>query len=349
MAIKKNFDYPAIIIGAGKSGSIVAKGLAEAKRSVLVIDDSIIDESDLKSLGIHCLKAKASFIDAHTLSCLLPHGAIRNVSGKFIVIATGSARRLSYSGKTIVGAGPYGIEMAAKLGPGTLVIEKESRILPKEEPEFAYLIQKSLEEQGITFEFNTTVENFDDCIRATGRERNLSPLNLAELNVFYNEDGLETDRFGRTAQKNIFAVGSITQGLPLAASHQAQRIVKSLLYAPLLFSIHKEKPTPRSILAPLKLTSIGLLESEAIARYGKNRVKSFTLPLEDGGLMKVTVKRWGKKIVGASVIAETSPEIISFLALAMDQDISLPKVEGLILPEKSHIEAIKKITQLLLV
>lgn len=346
------------------------------------------NEIALKNLGIHCLKAKASFINPHTLSCILDGGSVRNVTGKYIVIATGSEPKM-IEGEvakgtemltsetifhlqeipkelTIIGAGPLGIEMAtafSSMGSHVTVIAKSERILPKEDIEAAYHIQQKLEEKGVTFKLDQEIKNLEEVkaphlFIAIGRKPCLSSLDLEGLGIFYNEQGIQTDRFGRTSQKNIFAAGDTTgpHFYTHLAKYEARIILKSLLYSPLLFSLKRKKAIPRVLFSSLELASIGLLESEAIELYGKEGVITHPLPFSQlpralyenqrEGFLKITTKKGRGKILGATALGPHAGEIIGFIASLMDKKVPLSKVGRLITPYPTYLDAVQEIADL---
>jgi pyruvate/2-oxoglutarate dehydrogenase complex dihydrolipoamide dehydrogenase (E3) component len=398
----KNTDYHTIIVGAGVAGICLAKGLSYAKKSVLIIEENLFggtsiyngctpsktllsnsnypnalrltqskvaefanenNEIALKSLGVHCIKAKASFINEHTLSCLLDNGSVRNVTGKFIVIATGNKSyhrqyaelfKLTTPPPSLIieGSDCFDIEMAeafCNLGSKVTIKSEDERILKTEEPEVADFIQRKLEEKGVNFQFNNKTEkSFCDSMQ------------MSEIGIFYNDHGIEVDKFGRTSKKNIFAIGDVMGkgNHTHLAIYQAKTVLKSLLYAPLCFSL-SDKPIPRTLFSEHEVASIGLLESEAISLYGKDRIRTHILPfclipraIHDGhteGFIKMTIKKWGKKIVGASILGRRAHESLGVIAFAMDQNLSIRKIDRMITPYPTYLDGIKKIIEVFLV
>jgi len=133
-----------------------------------------------KKNKIEHIKGSAKIVEAGKIEVAGADGSTRVVTGKNIVIATGSAPSivpaLPYDGKFIlsstevlsldaipkrllvVGGGYIGVEMSSvwsRLGSEVIVVEFLDRILPASDKEMGLALQKSLEKQGIKFRFNT--------------------------------------------------------------------------------------------------------------------------------------------------------------------------------------------------
>jgi dihydrolipoamide dehydrogenase len=140
-----------------------------------------------KKNGVEYIKGTGSFQDDHTIKVALNDGGETSVSGKNILIATGSEatpfpgleidekRVVSSTGAialekvpeslVVIGGGIIGLEMASvwsRLGSKVTVVEFMDQIGgPGMDTEVAKSIQKILKKQGINFKTSTKVINGD--------------------------------------------------------------------------------------------------------------------------------------------------------------------------------------------
>jgi pyruvate/2-oxoglutarate dehydrogenase complex dihydrolipoamide dehydrogenase (E3) component len=63
----------------------------------------------------------------------------------------------------------------------------------------------------------------------------------------------------------------------------------------------------------------------------------------------MTIKKWGKKIVGATILGRRAHESLGIIAFAMDQNLSIRKLDRLITPYPTYLDGIKKIIEVFLV
>ncbi len=138
----------------------------------------------------------------------------------------------------ILGAGPIGIEMAQafnRLGTRVTVIQRSGRILGKEDQDMAAIVQKTLEEEGVTFFMNTTLVHIRDLgdgrqveiktaadtttslkaeavLVALGRAANVAGLGLKNIGIAYDQRGIKVDARLKTTHSHIYAAGDVTGG-----------------------------------------------------------------------------------------------------------------------------------------
>ena len=163
-----------------------------------------------EDMDIDVVAGDAHFVDAHTVAVEGPDGASRQLTGSYVVIATG-ARPLvppidgldgidyltnhtlfeleeQPERLVIVGAGPIGTEMAqafSRLGTDVTVIDMADRILANDDPALAATLRETLEGEGVGYVLNAQVERVsqaDDVITVEagdGREVEADALLLA--------------------------------------------------------------------------------------------------------------------------------------------------------------------------
>jgi pyruvate/2-oxoglutarate dehydrogenase complex dihydrolipoamide dehydrogenase (E3) component len=260
----------------------------------------------------------------------------------------------------ILGGGCTGIEFAqafSRLGSKVIVIEHSSQILQGEDPELVWILRGALEKEGIEFYPSTYVqeafyqnkkkvlvccnsmgEKFaiesNEVLVATGRLPNTEGLNLEAAGIHYDVKGIYVDKFLRTSNKNIYAVGDVINGqhkYSHVAEYQANSVVNHLLFK-LPFN-GKNKVIPKVIFTDPELAQVGLTEQEA-AKQRFNKVEILRLDLQDNdraitcdaftGRIKLLVVK--NKIVGASLLGPQAGELICELALAINVKANLEDI-----------------------
>ncbi|MGD2114855.1 MAG: FAD-containing oxidoreductase, partial [Acidobacteriota bacterium] len=134
----------------------------------------------------------------------------------------------------VIGAGPIGCEMAqtfARLGSEVTLLDLMPRILPREDPEAAELLQGVLERDGVRLGLGVTIsrvvteggarvvhyerdgERFearcDALLISAGRAPNVEGLGLEAAGVEYDRKGIRVDDRLRTTNQRIFAAGDV--------------------------------------------------------------------------------------------------------------------------------------------
>ncbi|MGA7937611.1 MAG: NAD(P)/FAD-dependent oxidoreductase [Kovacikia sp.] len=209
----------------------------------------------------------------------------------------------------IMGADPKGVEIAqtfVRLGFQVTLIVRDCRILPREDPETAHLIQAQLEAEGVEVLTHTTVTQVkqiqgkkwvqtsewqpdsdntrqppkllrnraieaDEIVLATGYIPDLAPLNLEAAGVLLNQhQELTLNQKLQTSNPRIYVCVDLKH--PDCASHletcRANVAVNNALFFPI--SQFSDRAIPRIVCSDPEVGRIGLGEPEAIARYGKD-------------------------------------------------------------------------------
>ncbi|MGL5545769.1 MAG: FAD-dependent oxidoreductase, partial [Tannerellaceae bacterium] len=190
----------------------------------------------------------------------------------------------------------------------------------------------------------------DAVLLATGRKPNTQDLNLQAAGVMVDERGaIKVDDHLRTTQPNIWAIGDVKGGLQFTyISLDDYRIIRDYLFGNHTRTTKDRVPVSYSVFIDPPLSHIGLNETEAI-RHNKNiRVK--TVPVtaipraktlgETEGLLKAVMDAETNKILGCTLFAPESSEVINFVALAMKQDLDASDIRDFIFTHPSMSEAL---------
>lgn len=280
----------------------------------------------------------------------------------------------------IVGSGPIGAEMAqtfSNLGSDVYLFEREGRILTKEDPDAAMVVQESLERDGVNLVLNgrdMRVSQAGEAIRisvnvngeqrdtdvdqlliAVGRAPNVDSLNLESIGVRYDRDGVDVDDNLRTTNPKVFAAGDVCSKYKFthAADFLARTVIQNALFA--LGPFGKKRASdliiPWATYTSPELAHVGLSEQAAKDQgvevdcylQQMSRVDRAMIEGADQGFVKVLTKKGSDKIVGATIVAENAGDMISEITLAMTQKVGLGKIASTIHPYPTQTEAIRKL------
>ncbi len=217
--------------------------------------------------GIDVFNGSARFLDPHTIVA-----GEDTIAGRNFLIAAGAhpfippipglkdVGFLTYEGVwdlevlprhlMVIGAGPIGCEMAQafrRLGAEVTLIERERRLLPRDEAQASRVLARVFEAEGVNLHLGVTVERVwqdgdravagglavagdravtgdihvaagraelkgDVLLLAVGRRPNVDGLDLDKAGVVYDDSGIQVDGNARTSQRRSYAAGDCTGG-----------------------------------------------------------------------------------------------------------------------------------------
>jgi pyruvate/2-oxoglutarate dehydrogenase complex dihydrolipoamide dehydrogenase (E3) component len=283
----------------------------------------------------------------------------------------------------VIGAGPIGCELAqafARFGSRVTLLEQANRLLSREEPDAAQLVQAALERDGVQLVFRAAISKVDrrgnekvlhftaegrmqelsvDAILVgAGRIPNVEGLGLEQAGVASTAAGVTVNPLLQTSNPRIYAAGDVcsAEKFTHAADAQAQILIQNALF-PHPFGIGYATTSllviPRCTYTEPELAHVGLTDAEAQAQGIK--IQSFTVPLrevdrarldgEEEGLVRLHVKKGSDVIIGAVIVAAHAGELISQFSLAMRAGLRVGAIINTIYPYPTQAEAIKKAAQ----
>jgi pyruvate/2-oxoglutarate dehydrogenase complex dihydrolipoamide dehydrogenase (E3) component len=267
----------------------------------------------------------------------------------------------------VLGAGPLGVEMAqafGRLGAGVTVIGPS--LLAREEPETQTLLKIVLEREGarVVLGRGTRVRATasgvevdtadgtnagDTLLVAAGRAPRVEGLELERAGVRYSDRGIPVDAYLRTNIQHIFACGDVIGGEQYShlAGWQCFRAVRNALLP------GKAQSQPRVLPAVTftdpEVARVGLTEAEARRQFG-DTIHVHSSPMtgsdravcdgEQDGFIKLITRNKGD-IVGATIVASRAGEMISEVAMAMEQGLGIDAIAETIHPYTSWSSAIQ--------
>ncbi|MFQ5899706.1 MAG: mercuric reductase [Candidatus Methylomirabilia bacterium] len=251
----------------------------------------------------------------------------------------------------VIGGGYIGLEfgqMFRRFGSRVTIVQRQERVVPREDPDVAEELQKVLASEGIRFLLNanpTRVENRNGQIAlavetgqgsetltgshllaAAGRRPATSELGLEKA-------GVETDQRGfvkvnsrlETNVPGIYALGDVKGGPAFThISYNDYQIVHANLIEGKASSI-EARVVPYAIFTDPQLGRVGMTEREARATGRKLKIGKIPMTWvaraiersETAGMMKLVVDAADDRILGAAMLATEGGELVQIIAAFM--------------------------------
>ncbi len=266
----------------------------------------------------------------------------------------------------IVGGGPIGCELAqafARLGSKVSLVQKDARLLPREDADASKIIADRFASEGIEVVSNCEairVEGdkaggilvgrrdgkelhfaFDRLLLALGRKPNVSGFGLEALGVEIDPRGtIRNDALLRTNFPNIFVAGDVAGPYQFThvASHQAWYAALNALLAPFWSFKVNYRVIPWATFTDPEVARVGLSETEAraqgieveVTRYNLDDLDRAITDAADHGYVKILTAPGKDRILGATIVGEHAGDLLAEFVLAMKHGIGLNKLLGTI-------------------
>ena len=276
---------------------------------------------------------------------------------------------------TIVGAGYIGLEFASmysEFGSEVTVIDMGDRLMPREDEEIAERVKAILEAKGIKFLLKSKIEEISDrndkgyvkisgkngesevesdaILVAIGRKPNTEGLNLEAAGVKTDERGaVAVDETLKTTADNIWAMGDVKGGLQFTyISLDDFRIIRDNVYGNGNRTINDRNVIPYSVFINPPLSRVGMTEKEAIEKgyeVKTGRLEAMAIPkgkIEGvtDGLLKTVVDAKTDKILGCTLLCNTSHEMINVVAAAIKAEQKYTFLKDMLFTHPTMSEAL---------
>ncbi len=278
----------------------------------------------------------------------------------------------------VVGGGPIGCEMSQafqRLGSEVTLVDQASRVLGKEDADAAGLVQQALLADGVSLQLSVTELRFeprgkekaacwmdaegrlqelvvDEVLIAVGRAPNLSGLGLETVGVKFDPCiGVQVNDRLQTTNPKIFAAGDVCSHYQF--THAADFLARIVIANSLFGGRQKASDLviPWVTYTDPQIAHVGITEQGA--KEDGIEMDTYVQPLAevdrailDGdheGFVKIHTKKNSGKILGATMVARHSGEMIGEIVMAMKYKVGLGKVSSVIHPYPTQAEAIRKI------
>ena len=276
---------------------------------------------------------------------------------------------------TIIGAGYIGLEFASmysEFGSEVTVIDMGDRLMPREDEEIAERVKAILEAKGIKFLLKSKIEEISDrndkgyvkisgengesevesdaILVAIGRKPNTEGLNLEAAGVKIDERGaVAVDETLKTTADNIWAMGDVKGGLQFTyISLDDFRIIRDNVYGNGSRTINDRNVIPYSVFINPPLSRVGMTEKEAVEKgyeVKTGRLEAMAIPkgkIEGvtDGLLKTVVDAKTDKILGCTLLCNTSHEMINVVAAAIKAEQKYTFLKDMIFTHPTMSEAL---------
>ncbi|KGX91541.1 dihydrolipoamide dehydrogenase [Pontibacillus halophilus JSM 076056 = DSM 19796] len=259
----------------------------------------------------------------------------------------------------VIGGGYIGTELGtayANFGTEVTILEGMDDILMGFEKQMRSLVKRNLKKKGVNVVTNAMAQGLeytDNGVKVTyeakgkeevveadyvlvtvGRKANTDELGLSEMGIEMDDKGvIQVDNQCRTNKKNIYAIGDIVPGPPLAhkASYEGKIAAEAISGLKSEIDYHG---IPAVVFSEPELATVGYTEQEAKdAGYEVNASKfpfaanGRALSLnENDGFMKLITRKDDGLIIGAQIAGANASDMIAELGLAIESGMTAEDV-----------------------
>jgi pyruvate/2-oxoglutarate dehydrogenase complex dihydrolipoamide dehydrogenase (E3) component len=369
------------------------------KRRVVESFRNYVQKTLEKSANIDLTFGEARFRDAKHIVVELKEGGTREIEGRKIVINTGcrpavppipgldairfldssSIMELTELPKHLIvlGGGYVGLEfcqMFRRFGARVTVVNRDPRVILREDPDVSAEVEKILKEDGIEILNSTQVTRLEKTgagVRAvleTGKgSRKISGSHLLlALGRVPNSDrlglsaaGVETDASGfikvnsklETNVQDVYAIGDVKGGPAFThISYDDFRILRENWVNRGNATIDG-RPVPNCMYIDPQLATVGINETEAqkrgidyhVAKLRMTGVARAQEMSETRGFMKAVVDAKTQQILGCTILGVEGGELMSMLQIAMMGKLPYPVIKEAIFAHPTLAESLNNL------
>ncbi len=254
----------------------------------------------------------------------------------------------------IVGGGYIACEFASiftNLGTKVKQLIRGKNLLNGFDSDLSDFLERSMTSCGIDLSFQSELKSIkklnedlestlksgkklltNNILIATGREPDLSRLNLNSLNLEMDGMYLKVNELNQTSNSKIFAIGDIVKKPNLTPV----AIEQGRVFADNYFADHKRKVNyeniPKAVFTIPEISSVGLNEQEAKQLYSEENIKIFKcsfVPMSNTFkknkskcMLKLVVNKINDKVLGCHMFGEAASEIIQMVSVALNAGIT---------------------------
>ena len=369
------------------------------KRRIVESFRNYVQKTLEKTANIDLIFGEARFKNAERVIVELKSGGTRELEGKRIVINTGGRAaapalpgldRIPFLDSSsimdltelprhliVLGGGYIGLEfcqMFRRFGARVTVVNRDPRLILREDPDVSAEVEKILKEDGIAI-LNSTQVTLLEKIRtgvrvvletAKGSRRISGSHLLLALGRVPNSDrlnlgaaGVRTDKLGyievnaklETNVPGIYAIGDVKGGPAFThISYDDFRILRENWLNGGNATI-EGRLVPNCMFIDPQLATVGLNETEAQRRGIDHRVAKLSMRgvaralemSETRGFMKAIVDAKTQQILGCTVLGVEGGEIMSMMQIAMMGKLPFPAIKEAIFAHPTLAESLNNL------
>ncbi len=252
----------------------------------------------------------------------------------------------------VIGAGAIGLEMGsvwARLGSEVTVVEMLPQIVPFADKQLAKMLQRSLQDLGITFNLEAKVTgaevlktkvklSFEDkkgeqqtiegdkVLVAVGRRPNPHTAGIKEAGVELDERGfIKVDEHWQTNLEGVYAIGDLIHGPMLAHKAEDEGVAVAELVAGKPAHVNYDA-IPNVVYTEPELAGVGKTEDECKKEgikvktgkfYFRGNGRALALGITDG-LVKVVADAETDTLLGVGILGPRASELIAESVAVME-------------------------------
>jgi len=280
----------------------------------------------------------------------------------------------------VIGSGPIGVEMAqafARFGSRVILFDRREKILPREDPDAAKIVQSALVEDGIELRMNSAIHRvnydsekskfvitftqndgeeetleLDQLLVSAGRAPNVENLDLEKAGVEYKTKGfrgLVVKDTLQTTNPKIYGVGDVCLSYQFThmADFSAQIAFRNAMF-PTSGKVSKLLVPWCTYTSP-EVAHVGAYEKELDEKGIEYEVWTASLEHNDrailegteDGFVKLISKAGTDTIIGATIVGENAGDMISEVSVAMRSNMGLKALSSVIHPYPTEADAIR--------
>lgn len=307
----------------------------------------------LDAAGVKVITGNARFVGRTRICVEIGEESVRYFDFKDLVIATGSRavglEGLPFDGERVVepsralewaavpasllvaGDDYVALEIAvayARLGSRVTLAAPGERLLPDFDQDLSAAAQRGARAAGVevvlTTDASALAQKADRVVVSAGRRANLDGLDLPAAGMTVPRGPFKVDAQLRL-DRHVFAIGDVTEGLPLADRAMMQGRVAGDVLGGKAGALDS-RAIPRAVFSEPELAAVGMTEADAqaagidvsigkfpLAALGRAVIESAT-----AGFAKLVFARDGGALLGAHLAGPRSTELVAELALALE-------------------------------
>jgi pyruvate/2-oxoglutarate dehydrogenase complex dihydrolipoamide dehydrogenase (E3) component len=275
----------------------------------------------------------------------------------------------------VVGAGPVGCELGqafARLGTQVTLVSRGPRLLSRDEPDAAGIVEASMARDGVRVLLGAELEQVtttagvyrcavrqgrdvevvsaDALLVAAGRVPRVAGLGLDRAGIAHGPEGLEVDDRLRTSNRRVFAAGDVA--LPIRFTHAADAMARLVVRNALFFGRSRASAlvVPRCTYTAPELAQVGLTRAELTRRGTQwdevevafDRVDRSVIDHECDGFLRLLLARGTDRILGGTIVGAHAGTLSGELSAAVTHGWRLGQLGAAIRPYPTISEIFRK-------
>ena len=330
----------------------------------------------LDSQRVELVDGFGRMVDAHTVVAALPDGTERTFHADVVVLSTRDAYPPSVMPEhvIVIGSGVTGVEfvhMFESMGAQVTLVVSRQQVLPQKDPEVAAALEEDFLRRGVKLfkgaraesivrEGNEVIVSCDDgriargshALLAIGSVPNSDGLCLDDVGVETDHGYVPVNNHMQSNIPHIYAAGDLSGRLPLSsvATMQGRKIAEHAMGLTARGNdrqIDYDKAASAIFTEP-EIADVGLAEIDAFAEGRKVRVTKVPFAThakalindDPRGFVKIISDPATGVILGGSIVGRHAAELISVLAVAVTNGLTVTDIHESMLVHPTLAEAL---------